>query len=290
MAGVIVVFPKADDVKSIRNLLIRNGYEVSAACTNGAQALSAADRLGAGVIVCGYKYPDMMYEELYENLSPSFAMLLIASARAIGEGVAEGVVSVTMPLKVHELTGSLDMVLHQIERRKKKRRAMPPQRSDQDRKDILEAKQLLMERNHNDRRRGTPLSAEDEHGQWDESGRNRADAADVDGSINLGVCFRMKKLCKMETYADGNGDSMKFTKMHGIGNDYVYVNCFTEQVRDPEQVSCRISDRHFGIGSDGLVLIRPSSVADFKMEIYNADGSRAKNVWKRDSLCGEVCV
>ena len=53
-----------------------------------------------------------------------------------------------MPLKVHELTGSLDMVLHQIERRKKKRRAMPPQRSDQDRKDILEAKQLLMERNH----------------------------------------------------------------------------------------------------------------------------------------------
>ena len=67
--------------------------------------MSAADRLGAGVIVCGYKYPDMMYEELYENLSPSFAMLLIASARAIGEGVAEGVVSVTMPLKVHELTG-----------------------------------------------------------------------------------------------------------------------------------------------------------------------------------------
>ena len=138
MAGVIVVFPKADDVKSIRNLLIRNGYEVSAACTSGAQALSAADRLGAGVIVCGYKYPDMMYEELYENLSPSFAMLLIASARAIGEGVAEGVVSVTMPLKAHELTGSLDMVLHQIERRKKKRRAMPPQRSDQDRKDMTE--------------------------------------------------------------------------------------------------------------------------------------------------------
>ena len=95
----------------------------------------------------------------------------------------------------------------------------------------------------------------------------------------MGMCFRMlpdEKLCKMEMYADGNGDNMKFTKMHGIGNDYVYVNCFTEQVRDPEQVSCQISDRHFGIGSDGLVLIKPSSVADFKMEIYNADGSRAK--------------
>lgn len=69
---------------------------------------------------------------------------------------------------------------------------------------------------------------------------------------------------------------MKFTKMHGIGNDYVYVNCFSEQVEDPEQVSRWVSDRHFGIGSDGLVLIKPSAVADFKMEIYNADGSRAK--------------
>ena len=71
-----------------------------------------------------------------------------------------------------------------------------------------------------------------------DSGTNLVETAqmllDVDGSINLGMCFRMKKLCKMETYADGNGDSMKFTKMHGIGNDYVYVNCFTEQVRDPE--------------------------------------------------------
>lgn len=148
MAGVIVVFPRADDAKSIRNLLMRNGYEVSAVCTSGAQALYAADRLGAGVVVCGYKYPDMMYEELYENIAPSFAMLLVASARAIGEGVAEGVVSVTMPLKVHELLSTLDMVLHQVERRKKKRRTMPPQRSEQEKKDIQEAKRLLMERNH----------------------------------------------------------------------------------------------------------------------------------------------
>ena len=69
---------------------------------------------------------------------------------------------------------------------------------------------------------------------------------------------------------------MKFTKMHGIGNDYVYVNCFKEEVKNPAAVARFVSDRHFGIGSDGLVLIKPSSVADFKMEIYNADGSRAK--------------
>lgn len=94
MAGVIVVFPKSDDAKSIRNLLVRNGYDVAAVCTSGAQALSAADRIGSGVVVCGYKYPDMLYEELYENVMPSFAMLLLASGRALGEGVAEGVVSV----------------------------------------------------------------------------------------------------------------------------------------------------------------------------------------------------
>ncbi len=66
---------------------------------------------------------------------------------------------------------------------------------------------------------------------------------------------------------------MKFTKMQGIGNDYVYVNCFQETVPNPGEVAKRISDRHFGIGSDGLILIKPSDVADFEMEMYNSDGS-----------------
>lgn len=69
---------------------------------------------------------------------------------------------------------------------------------------------------------------------------------------------------------------MKFTKMHGIGNDYVYVNCFEESVKNPEEVSKFVSDRHFGIGSDGLILISPSAIADFRMNIYNADGSQAE--------------
>lgn len=69
---------------------------------------------------------------------------------------------------------------------------------------------------------------------------------------------------------------MKFTKMQGIGNDYVYVDCFKETIKNPAEVSKVVSDRHFGIGSDGLILIQPSSVADCKMDIYNADGSRAE--------------
>ena len=69
---------------------------------------------------------------------------------------------------------------------------------------------------------------------------------------------------------------MKFTKMHGIGNDYVYVNCLEEELpMDAGRLAELVSDRHFGIGSDGLVLIGPSEVADFRMDIYNADGSQA---------------
>lgn len=69
---------------------------------------------------------------------------------------------------------------------------------------------------------------------------------------------------------------MKFTKMQGIGNDYVYVDCFKEQVTDPVGSAVRVSDRHFGIGSDGLILIKPTADADCEMEMYNADGSKGE--------------
>lgn len=69
---------------------------------------------------------------------------------------------------------------------------------------------------------------------------------------------------------------MKFTKMHGIGNDYVYVNCLNEKIENPSAVAIVVSDRHFGIGSDGLILICPSEKADFKMRMFNADGSEGE--------------
>ena len=69
---------------------------------------------------------------------------------------------------------------------------------------------------------------------------------------------------------------MKFTKMHGLGNDYVYVNCFEEKIDNPPAVARFVCDRHFGIGSDGLIMINPSKTADFEMEMYNADGSRGE--------------
>ena len=78
---------------------------------------------------------------------------------------------------------------------------------------------------------------------------------------------------------------MRFTKMHGAGNDYVYVNGFTEPVADPPQLARQISDRHFGVGSDGLVLILPSNSGDVRMRMFNSDGSEAE-------MCGNAirCV
>lgn len=74
---------------------------------------------------------------------------------------------------------------------------------------------------------------------------------------------------------------MKFTKMHGIGNDYIYINGFVEQIEDPAEFAIRWSDRHKGIGSDGLVLILPSTYCDFRMRMFNADGSESE-------MCGNA--
>ena len=74
---------------------------------------------------------------------------------------------------------------------------------------------------------------------------------------------------------------MKFTKMHGIGNDYIYFNCFEENVENPEELAIRLSDRHFSVGGDGIVLIMPSEICDFRMRMFNADGSEGK-------MCGNA--
>lgn len=78
---------------------------------------------------------------------------------------------------------------------------------------------------------------------------------------------------------------MKFTKMHGCGNDYIYIDCFTETVENESEAAIKLSDRHFGIGGDGIILIKKGSAADFEMVMYNPDGTRAE-------MCGNAirCV
>ena len=136
MNGIIVVFPKIEDGKSVRNLLVRYGYEVTAVCTQGAQVLNYIDTMNDGIIISGYRFPDMYYFDLKHSLTPGFDMLLMASQRVCGECMDHEIVCVTMPLKVQDLISTVEMMCMNQARRRKKLRSRPKQRT------------VLMERNH----------------------------------------------------------------------------------------------------------------------------------------------
>ena len=92
----------------------------------------------------------------------------------------------------------------------------------------------------------------------------------------LSVYWKNPASCRTISLRDSWRRTLKFTKMHGAGNDYIYVNAFAGRPKNPSEAAIALSRRHFGIGSDGLILICPSEAADFRMEMYNADGSQGK--------------
>lgn len=147
MLSIIVVFPKAEDGKSIKNVLIRFGYEVQAVCTSGAQAISLANELDEGIIICGYRYPDMHYLELYNYLPRAFQMLLIASPAKLEECMNNEIICLGMPLKTKDFMNTLEMMTYQYMRQKKKK-AAGKKRSQAEKDTIAKAKIVLMERNN----------------------------------------------------------------------------------------------------------------------------------------------
>lgn len=147
MASIIVVFPKAENAANIRNILIRSGYQVAAVCTSGAQALQAADELDDGVVVCGYKFADMLYSQLKEDLPLGFEMLLVASDHVLANCMDREIMRLSLPLKVADMVDTLEMMLESIDKRRRKKQQKPKVRSEKDRKLIEDAKRLLMERN-----------------------------------------------------------------------------------------------------------------------------------------------
>lgn len=148
MASIIVVFPKVEDAKNIRNLLVRNGYSVGAVCTSGAQALNYADNLNYGIVVCGYKFADMMYSELHECLPPNFEMLLMASQHVLSTANSTDIVCLSMPIKANDLVNTVEMMVTTMARKRKKLKSKPKERNDQELELIKQAKILLMERNN----------------------------------------------------------------------------------------------------------------------------------------------
>lgn len=148
MISLIVLFPKIEDAKSIRNLLNRSGFKVEMCCTTGAQALQCAEDLGCGIVICGYKFVDMMYSELNEYLPKDFEMLLMTSRAHLSEAQGSGIVSVEMPLKVNNLIETVNMMTDNLERKRRNRRKVPRGRNEEEQKIISEAKALLMSRNN----------------------------------------------------------------------------------------------------------------------------------------------
>ena len=129
MADIIIAFPKIEDAKNLRRILNKNGHDVTLVCDSGAQIVSAANSLDGGIVICGYRFSDMHYSEIYEYLPKGFQMLLLASPVKLADCDVRGLIS-------------------QYYRWRKKQKKKPKARSEQDQKKIVTAKELLMDRNH----------------------------------------------------------------------------------------------------------------------------------------------
>ena len=148
MANMIVGFSKIEEAKSIRNLLVRNGYDVISSCTTGSQILAATEGLIDGIIICGFRLNDMLFNELYESLPPNFDMLMVASDRVLKEFDCSKIMTLSTPLKVNDLLNTVEMMNESAMRRHRKLRSRPKERNAEDQALIQEAKLLLMSRNN----------------------------------------------------------------------------------------------------------------------------------------------
>lgn len=151
MTNVIVAFAKENDARNFKSILVRKGFEVAAVCTSGAQALSAMEDLGNGVIVCGYRLSDMVYGELASDLPSYFQMLLVASRSKMEDvELPENVIFLETPLQPDNLVSTLNLMLEGVSVRRKKAResTRDKNRTEEQKETIRKAKDLLMERHH----------------------------------------------------------------------------------------------------------------------------------------------
>lgn len=147
MNNIVIAFPKKEAGLNIRKILAQSGYNVAGVYTTGAQVLTNLPELESGVLICGSRFVDMMYTELYDYLPQGFEMLLVASHSTVMEKEISNLVSLVMPFKVHELLQTLEMMDERASRMRRKRRKMPKSRSKEEEELLIKAKQLLMERN-----------------------------------------------------------------------------------------------------------------------------------------------
>lgn len=147
MTNIIVAFSRAEDGRNIKNILIKNGLQVTASCTSGSQVLACADDLRSGIVVCGFRFADMACRQLGRQLPPGFDMLLIASPlKWSGEDMGE-IVCLPTPFKVCDLISTVRMIEQMRQKKHSRRSDRPGERSEEDRKAIEKAKGILIVRN-----------------------------------------------------------------------------------------------------------------------------------------------
>ncbi|MBR1742130.1 MAG: ANTAR domain-containing protein [Lachnospiraceae bacterium] len=147
MADIIVAFPRIEDAKNLRKLLMRNGYEIHAVCDSGAQIMDAVNRSDGGIVISGYRFSDMYYREIYDYLPKGFQLLLLASPAKLSENDISDMLTLPMPFKMQDLFHTIDMMMVEYRRYQKRQKRKPKARSETEEKTILKCKELLMERN-----------------------------------------------------------------------------------------------------------------------------------------------
>ena len=145
---MIVAFSKLEDAKKIKNALNRNGYNDILACNSASQVIAAANENDGGIVLCGYRLPDMHYSELYGYLPREYQMLLVASPARLQECTSGDILCLSMPFHINELVNTIETMM--LDQNRRQRRTGPAQRkrTEKEQRIIEDAKQLLMERNN----------------------------------------------------------------------------------------------------------------------------------------------
>lgn len=147
MSSIVIALPKIEDAKKIRSILERHGFAVASVCSTASNALSSISELDNGVLISGVRLSDMNYLDLSECLPEGFELLLLASVRAVCE-IPSSILSVSLPMKASDLVNTVNMILMQQERKKRKAKNRQKSRSWKDKNYISNAKMILMQRNH----------------------------------------------------------------------------------------------------------------------------------------------
>lgn len=148
MISIIVAFPKIEDANRIKNLLLKSGFDVQGVCASGALAIQMASQLDEGILISSCKLPDMTCRELNENIPPTFKMLVIASKSVWEIYGLDDILFMEMPVKMYELSNTLEMIMYAQKKAKKKVKSIVNFRNQKEKELIMKAKLMLMETNN----------------------------------------------------------------------------------------------------------------------------------------------